>query len=92
MALDEQAVERLRQMARDVGAQVGLDLDFTVASNPEFVTLTVGGVVILGPERVDAMAAHDIELELDAIRTGRATVTLDGDGVLRLVRDVDLSD
>lgn len=86
MALEPADVQRLDQLAQQVGKQIGWALSFCVAPNPEYVGVTAGpdNVFVLGPLKLSELAAHDIELELDALERGDRQIRPDEDGDPRL--------
>jgi hypothetical protein len=86
VGLSEQDVERLDARAQEVGRAERWDLHFVVAPNPEYVGLTADDIFIVGPAKLGDLAAHDIEMELDAIERGDAQILPDEDGDPRLFR------
>jgi hypothetical protein len=87
MTLQPDDVRRLDERAREVGERIGWALRFIVAGNPEFVGLVAGPnqVVVIGPGKLSDLAAHDIELDLDALERGDRRIERDEDGDPRLV-------
>lgn len=87
MALDSQDIARLNDRAREVGQQIGWDLAFVVAPNPDFVGVTAGPdrIFVMGPARLSDLAAYDIELELDALERGDRVIRPDEDGDPRML-------
>lgn len=85
MPLSDEEVARLKEAATAVGRTVGRRLEFVVAPNSEFIGLTVDGTFIVGPDHLANLAAHDVELELEAIRSGHRIVTFEQDGTPRLL-------
>lgn len=87
MALPDDALSRLNERAAEVGRKIGWALEFTVAPNPEYVGLAAGPdrVIIAGPAKLADLAAHDIDLDLDALERGDKTIVTDEDGDPRLV-------
>lgn len=87
MALDLQDIARLNERAREVGQQIGWDLAFVVAPNPDFVGVTAGPdhIFVMGPARLSDLAAYDIELELDALERGDRVIRPDEDGDPRML-------
>ncbi|WP_207507795.1 hypothetical protein [Klenkia brasiliensis] len=59
MASDSQDIAQLNDRARKVGQQIGWNLAFVVAPNPEFVGVTAGPnhIFVMGPSRLSDMAA-----------------------------------
>ncbi len=86
MPLTPDDISRLDDRARDVGSKIGRDMRFVVAPNPEYVGVTAGpdNVFVLGPAKLADLAAHDIELDLDALERGDREVRPDEDGDPRL--------
>ncbi|MFY1661186.1 hypothetical protein [Micromonospora sp. WMMD1274] len=86
MALEPEDVQRLNDRPREVGRKIGWDLQFCVAPNPEYVGVAAGPnqVFVLGPAKLSDLAAHDIELDLDALERGDRTIGPDEDGDPRL--------
>jgi hypothetical protein len=86
MALDPDDVTRLNDRAGEVGQKIGWDLKFIVAPNTEYVGVVAGPdqVFVLGPSGLSDMAAHDIELDLDALERGDRQLRADEDGDPRL--------
>jgi hypothetical protein len=62
-------------------------LQFAVAPNLEFVGLTAGAdhIFVIGPARLANLAAHDIDLTLDALERVDQRIIVDEDGDPRLV-------
>lgn len=86
MALQPEDVQRLNERAREVGRRIGWELRFRVAPNLEYVGVTAGPeqVFVLGPAKLSDLAAHDIELDLDALERGDRVIRPDEDGDPRL--------
>lgn len=86
MALNDQDIRTLDERAKAVGAALGWELHFVVAPNPDFVGLTAGpeGIVIMGPSRLSDLAAHDVDLTLDALERGDQVIFTDEDGDPRI--------
>lgn len=84
--LQHKDVERLDARAGEVGEQIGWDLAFCVAPNPEYVGVVAGPdqVFVLGPAKLSDLAAHDVELELDALERGDRVIEADEDGDPRI--------
>ena len=80
--LSDEDVSRLNLRAIEVGQKIGWDLQFIVAPNPEYVGLCAGPdrIIIAGPAKLSDMAAHDIELDIDALERGDKQIILDEDG------------
>lgn len=85
MALNKDEIEALDERARHVGEAIGRDLRFVVAPNPEFVGITSQNIFVLGPDRLADMAAHDVDLTLDALIRGDRRIIDDEDGDPRLL-------
>jgi len=87
MALEAEDIRRLDERAQQVGARIGWDLRFRVAPNPEYVGITAGPseVFVLGPAKLSDLAAHDIDLDLDALERGERVIRADEDGDPRLL-------
>ncbi len=89
MPLTRDQINELDDRARETGKQIGCDLRFTVAANPEFVGLSAqigdSRVIVLGPAKLSDLAAHDVDLTLDDLAAGRRTIILDEDGDPRLI-------
>lgn len=87
MALTPDEIKRLTDRAQEVGRKVGLDMQFVVAPNAAYVGLTAGPdrVLVIGPDKLVDFAAHDIDLELDALERGDRRIVMDEDGDPRLV-------
>jgi len=82
MALSEEDVQRLDERAQEVGRKIGWDMRFVVAPNPEYVGVVTGPdqVFVMGPSKLSDLAAHDVELDLDALERGdREILPEDGD-------------
>ncbi len=62
-------------------------LRFRVAPNPEYVGIVTGPdqVFIIGPAKLSKLAAHDVELDLDALERGDRRIIPDEDGDPRLL-------
>lgn len=86
MPLTPDDISRLDDRAKAVGRKIGWDLRFVVAPNPEYVGVTAGPehVFVLGPAKLADLAAHDIELDLDALERGERELRPDEDGDPRL--------
>lgn len=86
MPLTPDEIAALDGRAQRVGASVGWDLHFVVAPNPEFVGLIAGpaSVFILGPTLLSELAAHDVDLTLDALERADQVIFPDEDGDPRL--------
>jgi hypothetical protein len=86
MGLTEHDIEILDRRASAVGAVIGRDLHFVVAPNPEFVGLIAGPqrIFVVGPSRLSELAAHDIDMTLDALERGDQVIFPDEDGDPRL--------
>jgi hypothetical protein len=86
MALEPDDVERLNERAREVGERIGWRLRFVVAPNPEYVGLVAGPdqIFVIGPGKLSELAAHDVELDLDALERGERSIAADEDGDPRL--------
>ncbi len=63
---------------------IGHDLRFRVAPNPEYVGLKVDNIFVSGPSKMEDMAAHEVDLTLDALERGDAVIVPDEDGDPRL--------
>ena len=87
MALQSADIRRLDERAREVGHKVGWALSFIVLPNPEYVGVIAGpdNVVIIGPGKLRDLAAHDIELDLDALERGDRMIIRDEDGDPRFI-------
>lgn len=87
MALQSADIRRLDERAREVGHKVGWVLGFIVLPNPEYVGVIAGpdNVVIIGPGKLTDLAAHDIELDLDALERGDRKIIRDEDGDPRFI-------
>lgn len=85
MALNKDEIEALDERAKHVGEAIGQDLRFVVAPNPEFVGITSQNIFVLGPDRLADMAAHDVDLTLDALMRGDRRIIDDEDGDPRLL-------
>ena len=87
MALQGDDVQRLDERAHEVGLKIGWPLRFVVAPNPEYVGLVAGPdqVFVIGPSKLSDLAAHDIELDLDALERGDRQIARDEDGDPRLI-------
>ena len=90
--LTDNDVQALDRRAREVGADIGWDLEFVVAPNSEYVGLAAGGgadhadqIIVLGPSRITDLAVHEIDLALDALQRGERHIILDEDGDPRLL-------
>lgn len=83
--LSEDDVRRLDERAVEVGRKIGWELRFMVASNPEYVGLVAGSIVIVGPAKLSDLAAHDIEMDLELLESGARQIVLDEDGDPRLI-------
>ncbi|KAA1427057.1 hypothetical protein F0402_20225 [Mycolicibacter arupensis] len=90
--LTDDDVQALDRRAREVGGNIGWDLQFVVAPNSEYVGLAAGGgaahadqIIVLGPSRVSDLAVHEIDLALDALERGDRHIILDEDGDPRLI-------
>ena len=86
MGLNKHDVGRLDTRAQEVGRGGQWELRFVVAPNPEYVGLTANNIFIVGPAKLEDLAAHDVEMELDAIERGDAQILPDEDGDPRLFR------
>lgn len=81
MPLTSDDVSRLDARAREVGRKIGWEMRFVVAPNPEYVGVTAGpNVFVLGPKKLAELAAHDIELDLDALERGERQIRPDEAG------------
>jgi hypothetical protein len=69
---------------REVGKKIGWSLGLVVLSNPEYVGLVAGPdrIVVIGPGKLSDLAAHDIELDLDALERGERKIARGGTGTL----------
>jgi hypothetical protein len=87
MALSADDIVLLDARARAVGDRIGWELHFQVAPNPEFVGLTAGAnhVFVVGPALLADLAAHDIDLTLDALERWERRIVEDEDGDPRLI-------
>lgn len=87
MALSANEIVLLDARARAVGESIGWELHFQVAPNPEFVGLTAGAnhIFVVGPALLADLAAHDIDLTLDALERRERRIVEDEDGDPRLV-------
>lgn len=89
--LTDDDVQTLDCRAREVGGEIGWDLQFVVAPNSEYVGLAAGGgdhaeqIIVLGPSRITDFAVHEIDLALDALQRGDRHIVLDEDGDPRLI-------
>lgn len=86
MALTPAEIASLDKRAQEVGAKIGWSLHFVVAPNPAFVGLVAGAqnVFVVGPSRLVDLAAHDVDLTLDALERGEQVIFPDEDGDPRL--------
>ena len=86
MISNPEELQHLNDRAREVGEHIGWRLEFIAAPNSEYVALTAGPdrTIILGPDKLASMAAHDIDLELDALERGDRQIVRDEDGDPRL--------
>jgi hypothetical protein len=87
VALSAYDIALLDARARAVGERIRWEMHFRVAPNPEFVGLTAGAnhIFVVGPARVADLAAHNIDLTLDALERGERRIIEDEDGDPRLV-------
>lgn len=87
MTLESDDIQRLDQRAREVGENIGWRLGFVVLPNPQYVAVVAGpdNVVVIGPGKLSDLAAHDIDLDLDALERGDRRIVRDEDGDPRLV-------
>lgn len=83
--LSEDDVRRLDERAVEVGREIGWELEFKVAPNPEYVGLAAGGIFLVGPARLSDLAAHDIEMDLELLASGARQIVPDEDGDPRLI-------
>lgn len=86
MPLTPDDISRLDDREREVGRKIGWDMRFVVAPNPECVGVTAGpdNVFVLGPSKLADLAAHELDLDLDALERGDRQVRPDEDGDPRL--------
>lgn len=86
MALSPVDIEALDARAQAVGESIGWELRFVVAPNPEFVGLVAdpNRVFVVGPQALTELAAHDVDLTLDALERGDQIIFRDEDGDPRL--------
>jgi len=89
VALEPEDVSRLDERARQVGSTIGCQLEFHVAPNPEYVGVTAGPdrIFIIGPSKLSDLAAHDVDLDLDALERGHRVIIADEDGDPRVVEE-----
>lgn len=87
MSLQPEDVRRLDDRAREVGKKIGWALGFVVAPNPEYVGLVAGPerVFVIGPKKLADLAAHEIDLGLDALERGDRQILPDEDGDPQLI-------
>ena len=87
VALDPDDVARLDERAQRVGESIGWRLRFMAAPFPEYICLVAGPdqVMVWGPAKVDELAAHEVDFELDALERGDRTIVADEDGDPRIV-------
>ena len=83
--LEQEEVARLDARAKVVGRQLGWDLSFCVAPNPEYVGLVAGSIFISGPSKLSDLAAYDIEMDLDRLESGDLEIIRDEDGDPRMI-------
>ena len=83
MALDPSDIRRLDDRAREVGREIGWELRFLVAPNPEYVGVAVDNLIVIGPSRLVGLANLDIDLALDRLEGGDLRIILDADGAPR---------
>lgn len=93
MALTPEEVTRFEARAREVGDGIGRELQFRVAPNPEYVTLTAAPTqtTIVGPSRLSDGAAEAIADVLDRLESGVLLVATDEDGDPFITARVDLA-
>lgn len=86
MPLTPEDITHLNDRAKEVGRKIGWQMQFVVAPNPDYVGVTAGPdhVFVLGPAKLSDLAAHDIELDLDALDRGDRELRADEDGDPRL--------
>ncbi|TPG17159.1 hypothetical protein [Pedococcus bigeumensis] len=95
MALDPELIVALDERAQQVGWQIGWDLRFITAPNPEYVGVTAAAIdknddsvnhlLVVGPRAISDGAVDDIRLTLDQLASGMRHIVLDEDGDPRLI-------
>lgn len=94
MPVTPEDVAQLDARAHQVGLAIGWTMSFGQAPNPEYVYLTadtieddgeVAHIAVFGPERVDEVIVHEVDMLLDQLERGERRIIADEDGDPRLV-------
>ncbi|CAN7247680.1 hypothetical protein [Knoellia sp. LjRoot47] len=95
MALDPELIVALDERAQQIGMQIGWDLRFITAPNPEYVGVTaaaidrnddsVNHIFVIGPSEISKGAVENIRSTLDHLVSGIRRIVLDEDGDPRLM-------